>query len=330
MGNFTAGANTPTLGVGGIPQSGILDEQVHAVDGAITLSSGAIHITKGSIATLTLAAPDHDGQCLKIVSDTAFAHTVTNTTPGFNNNAGTPTLTFSGTAGDSVEVESYNGAWWVLKSTGTINVSYRGAMQVLSANGAITAKNGLCIITKGSACAATLAAPTTTTDDGARLTVISASAYAHTITQAAPGFNAGTPTVVVFLPNVGATFECVAYQGAWLIVNAEGTLFGNNGAIQAITGDGAITIKNGLVVLSKGSAAAITIAAPTATTDDGGVLRIITATAQAHVVTSAVDGFNAKGASGTATFTAAIGNAFTIVAYNGHWYTVSLLNVTIA
>ena len=102
------------------------------------------------------------------------------------------------------------------------------------------------------------------------------------------------------------------------------------GVFQAITGDGAITIQNAVVVLSKGSAAAITIAAPTAGTHDGIVIEVIAISAQAHVITSAVDGFNAKGSSGTVTFTAAIGNAVTLRAYNGHWYTVNQTGVTVA
>ncbi len=90
-------------------------------------------------------------------------------------------------------------------------------------------------------------------------------------------------------------------------------------AVQVISGDGAITIKEGTVYLTKGTAAAITLAAPTAGLpsaggDDGKELRVITTTAAAHVITSSVDGFNAKGSSGTATFTAAIGNAVTFSA----------------
>lgn len=115
-------------------------------------------------------------------------------------------------------------------------------------------------------------------------------------------------------------------------VTVDGVLLkdGIVGAIQAITGDGAITIQNALVVLSKGSAAAITLAAPTAGTHDGRTITVVATSAQAHVITSGVDGFNAKGSSGTATFGGAIGDSVTFKAHNGHWYTTSLINVTIA
>lgn len=114
-------------------------------------------------------------------------------------------------------------------------------------------------------------------------------------------------------------------------VTVDGLLIkdGIAGVIQSITGDGAITIASGArVLLSKGSAAAITIAAPTATTHDGFTITVIATSAQAHVITSATDGFNAKGSSGTLTFGGAIGDSVTLMAHNGHWYTVSLINVT--
>lgn len=100
------------------------------------------------------------------------------------------------------------------------------------------------------------------------------------------------------------------------------------GTRQAITGDGAITVQNANVYLSKGSAAAITIVAPTAGTQDGLRITVIAATAQAHVITCATDGFNAKGASGTLTFGGAIGDSVTIVADTGHWYATARVNVT--
>lgn len=101
-------------------------------------------------------------------------------------------------------------------------------------------------------------------------------------------------------------------------------------AVTVISGDGAITIANSIVFLTKGSAAAITIAAPTDVTHDGIQIWVVTGTAAAHVITSGVDGFNAKGSSGTCTYTAAIGNAVLLIARNGHWYTAVKTGVTIA
>lgn len=103
---------------------------------------------------------------------------------------------------------------------------------------------------------------------------------------------------------------------------------GGIGEIQAIAGDGAITIQTGTVLLSKGSAAAITIAAPTATTHDRIQIEVIALTAQAHVITCATVGFNAKGSSGTLTFGGAKGDSVKLRAYNGNWYVVASVNVT--
>lgn len=105
---------------------------------------------------------------------------------------------------------------------------------------------------------------------------------------------------------------------------------GTEGNQQVISGDGAITIQTGQVILTKASAAAITIAAPTAGTHDKMEITIFTHTAQAHVITCASVGFNAKGSSGTVTFTAAIGNSVTLRAYNGNWYAVVKTGVTVA
>src|ERR1043165_5257872 len=57
--------------------------------------------------------------------------------------------------------------------------------------------------------------------------------------------------------------------------------------IVVYTADGAITIAHQNAVISKaGSAAAMTLAAPTAGTQDGLIIRLISGTAYAHVITA--------------------------------------------
>ncbi len=53
---------------------------------------------------------------------------------------------------------------------------------------------------------------------------------------------------------------------------------------QTVSADGAIPIKTGVAAITKDSAAALTIAAPT-TAQDGTVISIVSSTAYAHVVT---------------------------------------------
>lgn len=94
--------------------------------------------------------------------------------------------------------------------------------------------------------------------------------------------------------------------------------------------NGAIAAKTGVVMLTKAGVAAMTLAAPTAGTDDGKVLTIVAATANAHTVTQTTPGFNNAGTSGdVATFGGAIGDNMVVVAYNGRWHVISLRNVTL-
>lgn len=100
--------------------------------------------------------------------------------------------------------------------------------------------------------------------------------------------------------------------------------------VQAYAADGALEIKTHTAVLSKGSAGAYTLRAPTAA-ETGTLITIISSAAFAHTVTVATAGFNALGAAGdVGTFGAALGNGVTVVAYNGNWYVQSNIGVTFA
>lgn len=104
-----------------------------------------------------------------------------------------------------------------------------------------------------------------------------------------------------------------------------------DGPQAVVSADGEITAKKGVVVIAKTSAAALTIAAPTATTDDGNELTIYSVTLFAHTVTFTTSGFNSSGTDqDVATFTAFKGNSMTLRAYQGNWYVVGTKNVTLA
>jgi hypothetical protein len=117
-----------------------------------------------------------------------------------------------------------------------------------------------------------------------------------------------------------------------------GPVISDNGFVGAPTqvatlasGDGAINPSSGLTVITKATAAALTLAAPTAGTDDGKTLLIISATAAAHTVTQTTPGFNGGGSGAdVGTFGAAIGNGLLLVAYNGRWLIVNNTGVTLA
>ena len=104
-----------------------------------------------------------------------------------------------------------------------------------------------------------------------------------------------------------------------------------NAPITTIAGDGAITIRSGVVALTKGSAAAITLAAPTAA-QAGTQITVISGSAYAHVITATglLDDGVTGGSKNTATFAAFVGAAITLLAYNLKWVVVSKNVVTIA
>jgi hypothetical protein len=98
---------------------------------------------------------------------------------------------------------------------------------------------------------------------------------------------------------------------------------------QIASANGAINIKEGIVAITKTSAAALTLAAPTLN-DNGKTLIIDSQTAFAHTVTVA-GGLRGAGASAdVGTFGGAIGDGFSVYAYNGKWYPVRNTNVTFA
>lgn len=89
-------------------------------------------------------------------------------------------------------------------------------VQELTDGGAISIKNGTVFLNKGSAIAATLAAPTDVTDDGKRLLVVSKTAQAHTVTIEGGLNGAGASADVgTFGTAVANRFEVVAHNGKW-------------------------------------------------------------------------------------------------------------------
>lgn len=97
------------------------------------------------------------------------------------------------------------------------------------------------------------------------------------------------------------------------------------------TADGAVPVATGTAVLSKTSAAAMTLAAPTAA-QNGMIIRFIAGTAYAHVVTATglIDDGVTGGAKNTITLGAFVGAAATVMAYNLHWVLVGKTVATIA
>lgn len=114
-------------------------------------------------------------------------------------------------------------------------VHWQGSLQAApvfttaSADGAVTAKAGTVFVTKAGVAALTLADPVTVTDDGKKLLVISTTANAHTLSNAAgSGFNAGgsASDVGTFGGAIGDNIEVIAKGGKWLVITKTNVTLG--------------------------------------------------------------------------------------------------------
>ena len=131
------------------------------------------------------------------------------------------------------------------------------------------------------------------------------------------------------------TVAAATFTGA-VVGNVTGDVTGDvTGAvvptINAYAANGAITIASQVAVITKGTAAAMTLAAPTTGTDDGVTITIASDTAAAHTITATTIGFNKADAAGdVATLGGAIGDGLAVMAYQGEWLVLNNINATIA
>jgi hypothetical protein len=94
------------------------------------------------------------------------------------------------------------------------------AVEVFAVNAALTKTTGIKVLTKGSAGAYTLAAPTAD-EGGRRLTIINGSAFAHVLTATNlidDGVTGGAKDTATFGAFVGASIELIAYNGKWTVL----------------------------------------------------------------------------------------------------------------
>jgi uncharacterized Zn-binding protein involved in type VI secretion len=117
-----------------------------------------------------------------------------------------------------------------------------------------------------------------------------------------------------------ATFTFTTATGELAATQFKG---GQKDKIAAKLTNGAIAAVSGSYAITKGSAlASSTLATPVTTDDDGIIMRFVSTTAYAHVISVASGKING-GSLTTITFTsAAIGDSVTVMAYQGIWYTI--------
>lgn len=127
-------------------------------------------------------------------------------------------------------------------------------------------------------------------------------------------------------PYVPNSFQAGLIQPFFTIVDVEITDLDNIRSIQAIPSDGAITIREGTVILLKTGQASITgfapIAGPKPDGEDGHLLRVVSSTAFAHIVNFPANSIQTVNGL-KKTITMVPGGAalsFDLIASGGIWY----------
>lgn len=140
-----------------------------------------------------------------------------------------------------------------------------------------------------------------------------------------------TSTEETALPHVSVTSGniYVCASGTWKVFNRAGfSLSSLYGVGTTYTASGAITVEPGIVTLNAGSALAMTLVDPTVA-QNGMVMIIRSATAQAHTVTYTA-GFNGGTTARDVATYSVIGSTLIIMAINGNWCVISAATVAIA
>lgn len=125
--------------------------------------------------------------------------------------------------------QNTSAATHIAQLNANFNDSYAGFMKLslIPANAAIPPRAGKAgVITKGTAAALTLAAPTAGADDGIRIMLTSDTAAAHTLT--ATGLlqtGSASVNVATFAAFAGAGLTLVAYKGKWNVLAQIGITF---------------------------------------------------------------------------------------------------------
>lgn len=148
-----------------------------------------------------------------------------------------------------------------------------------------------------------------------------------------------TASAEAFLPHIvlpgagsnlgGDLYDCK--NGEWVWLRDSGYRVFNPGRSDGgttYTASGAITIQPGVQFLGSGGALAMTLANPT--TEQNGMIMIITSTnASAHTVTYTAGFGGGTTARDVATYGGAVNDSMTIIAFNGVWWVISTRNVTL-
>ena len=115
-----------------------------------------------------------------------------------------------------------------------------------------------------------------------------------------------------------------------VVLDANKQISGMKRHVTTKSSDGAITVTDSIIKITKAGVCALTLADP-ASGDDGTVITIVSTTANAHTVSNAAgSGFNAGGSSSdVGTFSGAIGDNLVVMALGSKWHVLSSVGVTL-
>jgi len=137
-----------------------------------------------------------------------------------------------------------------------------------------------------------------------------------------------TRAAQIYLPRIwvdlGVKRDC---NGVWVPYNEWGDPV-QGAPFQTLSVNGAITVASGNYVITKAGVLADTLAAPTAGTQDGTLIRIMSTTANAHTLTATGLFQTGTASVNLATFAAQAGAGLVLMAYNGKWIVISSVGIT--
>ena len=157
------------------------------------------------------------------------------------------------------------------------------------------------------------------------------------VTLRGAGSSGNDPLVKGDGGDVGLDIQIPTAQtaNAFQITKPDGTVIyaiGPNGAAKvpvAITASGAVAVRPGTdYVITKAGIAALTLAAPTAGTDDGVTISIISSTLFAHTLTATGLLSTGTASVNVATYAAFAGAGLTLKAYQGLWLVTASVGIT--
>lgn len=230
----------------------------------------------------------------------------------------------------------------IASTQNTNNGVYDAAIAALAAGVLTSGASGLTAHSgggQGSALALTAAINSVGTvaaiADSVKLPTSAAGAIVVVINDAAlslQAFGASTDTIDDVATATGvqvpgkstAVFWCPV-AGKWYQINR--SFLG----LQVLSADGAVLPKVAATyVITKAGVAVLTLAAPTATTDDGKVITITSNTANAHTLTATGLFQTGTATVNLATFAAFAGASITLMAYQAKWNVISLNAVVLS